>query len=91
MDGPRIEDFPAGAEFEVAAEGAAVTLHVDLAEELPRSPRPEGGFRIEFVGPAEPLLAQATYAFRRNGESVDIFITAIAQEPDALRYEAVFY
>jgi hypothetical protein len=83
-------DFAADDEYEVSIGDGAVTLVVDKVQPLQQAIRAGGGFRIEFRGPAEPLLAQATHALRRNGETREIFIVPIAREAEGLRYEAIF-
>lgn len=85
-----VSDFAADEEYEVPFGDGTVTLTIDKVQPLPQAIRAGGAFRIEFVGPAEPLLPQAIHAFRRNGETREIFIVPIAREAEALRYEAIF-
>lgn len=55
--------------------------------------RPDGGktaFRLEFSGPPEPVLAQATYRMQHAElGALDIFIVPIAQDESAATYEAI--
>lgn len=54
---------------------------------------PEGGktaFRLEFSGPPQPLLAQATYRMQHAQlGALHIFIVPIAQDESSATYEAV--
>ncbi|HEX2296263.1 MAG TPA: hypothetical protein VHN37_13270 [Actinomycetota bacterium] len=55
--------------------------------------RPEGGktaFRLEFSGPAQPLLEQRTYRMEHAALGpVDLFIVPLAQDGERSTYEAV--
>ena len=85
-----IADFAAGEDYRVdAADG--LVLRLERVQPLPQAARDGGGFRLEFVGPEAPLLAQATYALRRGGEEVrEIFLVPIARDAAGIRYEAIF-
>jgi hypothetical protein len=87
-----IEDFRPrlGKGFEVAFQGGSVMLRLESAQELPSLGRAAGSFRLEFIGPMQPLLGSATYPFRFGDQSVGIFITTIGQDPRGTRYEAIF-
>ena len=54
---------------------------------------PEGGktaFRLEFSGPPQPLLAQATYRMQHAELGLlDIFIVPIEQDESTATYEAI--
>jgi hypothetical protein len=80
-----------GEPFSVDAGADGVELILAEASDLPHSMRSGGGFRLEFSGPANPLLPQAIYTMRRGGEAHDIFIVPIARTAEASRYEAVFF
>jgi hypothetical protein len=90
MDDLKVSDFAPDQDYSVTSGGQTVVLRVDQVEELPRAVRTAGGFRLELVGPAEPMLPQATYALTRNGESRDIFLVPVARNTDGARYEAIF-
>jgi hypothetical protein len=87
-----IADFSdhVGATYRVQAGEASLALTLDRVEELRRSVREAGSFRLEFLGPAEPLLPQAIYPVARDEEAVEMFIVPIAREAGGIRYEAVF-
>ena len=72
----------------VIPSSAPVVL--EKAQGLPRSMREAGAFRLEWLGPADPMLAQATYRFRRGEQSFDMFIVPIGQDSRGTLYEAVF-
>lgn len=80
-----------GARFAVDADGRQVELILEAAKELPGSPRPAGGFRLEFLGPADPMIGQGIFAFAIEAERYEIFIVPIALDANGARYEAVFY
>ena len=90
MNDLRVSDFAAGEEYQVTAEGQTIVLRLDQVEALPRAVREAGGFRLEFVGPAEPMLEQAIHALTRDGERREIFIVPVARTADGVRYEAIF-
>jgi hypothetical protein len=92
MAGLRLEDFDGaiGESWEVEAGERTLKLRLLAAQALPRAVRAEGGFRLEWLGPADLLLPQGTYPFRRDGGTAEMFIVPIAQSPNGYRYEAVF-
>lgn len=48
-------------------------------------------FSMEFRGPLEPPLAQATYELKHADLGpLAIFLVPIAREPEGMRYEAIF-
>ena len=79
-----------GTGFEVAFQGGSLVLRLQSAQELPSMGRSGGSFRLEFLGPHQPMLPQATYAFRFGDEAVGIFIVPIGPDARGMRYEAVF-
>lgn len=81
----------AGSIYEVAVGGTQVELALDLAEEIESAGREGGSFRLEFLGPSDPVLAQAIYPFRRGDEVVEIFIVPFQRDGAGTRYEAIFY
>lgn len=90
---PGYADFSGriGAPFAVDAGGEQVELVLEAARELPGSPRPAGGFRLEFLGPADPMIGQGIFGFAIESERYEIFIVPIAGDANGTRYEAVFY
>lgn len=50
----------------------------------------ERPFSLEFRGPPEPQLPQATYAFARGGATHEIFIVPVERDDSGVTYEAVF-
>lgn len=92
--GLKLADFDGciGESFSVDTGAGVQVLELVDAGPLPHSLRPEGGFRLEFVGPAVPRLPQAIYRFALGGTVHDIFIVATGYRPEGgLRYEAVFF
>ena len=80
-----------GRSFEVAAGDQRLAMILDVAQDLPGSPRPGGAFRLEFVGPAEPMLIQGILPFEIDDDRFEIFVVPIARDADGTRYEAVFF
>jgi hypothetical protein len=79
-----------GTGFEVALPGGSAVLNLRSAQELPSLGRTGGSFRLEFIGPVEPMLPQGTYGFRFGDDQIGIFIVPLGQEPRGVRYEAIF-
>lgn len=80
-----------GTPYAVAAGEAQFVLTLDVVEPLPDSGRAGGSFRLEFKGPAKPILPQGIYRFSAAETVHEIFIVPIASDPQGTRYEAVFY
>jgi len=79
-----------GAAFSIAAGDEALELTLERADALPAwSPETES-FRLQFRGPFDPILPQATYSLEREGEAFEIFIVPIARDEAGTRYEAIF-
>lgn len=91
MTGPSLSDFETGAVYDVHAADTVYPLTLDKGLALSDSGRAGGSFRLEFVGPDEPILPQAIYRFAKDGTEQDIFIVPVAQGPNGTRYEAIFY
>lgn len=92
--GLALRDFEGriGTVFRIQTEFGEQELVLHSAKEIPGSPRPEGGFQLEFTGPFEPRLHQGIYGFPIDGALHEIFIVAIGVNPEQrLRYEAVFF
>jgi hypothetical protein len=80
-----------GSVYLVDSEAGPLEFTLETAAGLPSSGRTEGSFRLEFRGPFEPILPQATYHFRYGDESAEIFIVPIGREEKGTLYEAIFY
>ena len=92
-EGPTVDDFTGrvGYSFAVAVGGQCLMLTLEAAEELQGSVRDGGGFRLEFIGPVDPVLEQGIFAFEIEAERYDLFIVPIGRDTRGTRYEAVFY
>ena len=80
-----------GRSFEVEMGGHRLSLTLDAAQELPGSPRPGGAFRLEFLGPPDPVLDQGIFPFEIDQERFELFVVAIGRDTKGTRYEAVFF
>jgi hypothetical protein len=68
-----------------------VTLELAEVNERPTPPDVEL-FSLVFRGPAAPRLVQQTHHFEHEVlGAFDLFITAIAGDPEGISYEAVFH
>lgn len=80
-----------GDSFELVLDGERkLPLTLIRVEELPATGREGGAFTLEWLGPYEPVLEQATYDFRDGEDGFEMFIVPIRQDRDGTRYEAVF-
>jgi hypothetical protein len=87
-----LADFEAfvGEPFEIVFADGTLPVVLERAQGLPRSMREAGAFRLEWRGPAEPLLPQAIYRLRRGEQSFDMFIVPVALDERGALYEAIF-
>ena len=79
-----------GEPHEIVFADGALPFRLEKAEGLPRSAREAGAFRLEWRGPAEPLLGQAIYRFQRGEQSFDMFIVPVGRDERGTLYEAIF-
>ena len=96
MDAERpitIEDFNrrVGQVFVVTVQGHRLDLVLQAAQGLPGSSRIGGGFRLEFMGPSDPVLAQGIFPFEIGRDRYEIFVVPLSRDQQGTRYEAVFY
>jgi hypothetical protein len=87
-----LEDFRAavGTECHVSSGGQSCTMVMIAADPIPSSVRPGGGYRLEFMGPPEPLLAQSIMRVAGDFGDHDIFMVPILQNEKGITYEAIF-
>ena len=88
-----IDDFAGWLDetCEIAFDGGQVPMTLVKADPLDGGMRAAGSFRLEFLGPSNPVLAQAIMAVRRPAFDHEIFLVPIASDAAGTRYEAVFY
>ena len=86
-----LQDFEgrAGTTYEVVLADGILPLALREVETLNNGLR-DDAFRLLFVGPTDPVLPQAIYPFRQDGEVGDIFIVPIARTAAGTEYEAIF-
>jgi hypothetical protein len=91
--GLAFEHFAAavGRRFEMETGAGAWPVELVMCSPLADSGREGGSFRLEFRGPADPIVPQGTYLFRGEGEAHEIFVSPIARSEAGTRYEAIFY
>lgn len=96
LDTATVEAFaPAVGESFSLDAGEAGTLELELIAATPgQHPGPEGTrhpFTLEFVGPADPILAQRIYRLDQEQlGSLEIFLVPISRDDTGTTYEAVF-
>jgi hypothetical protein len=79
-----------GERHEIVFADGTIPIVLEKAEGLPRTMREAGAFRLEWRGPAEPILGQATYRLRRGEQQFDMFIVPVGRDERGTLYEAVF-
>lgn len=91
MNEPPTLDFFAGSTGERFLVGDLARGNRIVLELVRADARGSSAFALEFRGPAEPLLEQATYRFERaNGDPLGIFIVPIRRDESGTIYEAIF-
>jgi hypothetical protein len=90
---PSLGDFSGWVDqgFAVSVGGHRLILRLVAADELQGSLREAGGFRLEFLGPVDPMLEQGIFPFEIEAERYELFIVPIGRGAEGTRYEAVFY
>ncbi len=81
-----------GAVYSVETPAGPLAVRLDVAQPLASSGRDGGSFRLELVGPADPILPQAIYPFSCEGvDPFEIFMVPVGRDAEGTRYEAIFY
>jgi len=88
-----VEDFAPrrGKTFSAETTAGAIPLLLAEVQELPASGRDGGAFRLEFQGPLQPFLPQATYPLGVDRDRFDIFLVPLGPQGARMRYEAIFF
>jgi hypothetical protein len=88
----RLDEFRGreGEAFELLCGDGVVPLTLTRVQALRPSGREAGAFTLDWRGPAEPVLPQAIYTLRQGDDQFEMFIVPLGQDPDGVRYEAVF-
>ena len=88
-----IDDFTGWLDetCEVSLGEVSVPMTLVTADPLEGGLRPAGAFRLEFLGPSNPVLAQGIMALQRPAFAQEIFLVPISSNAAGTRYEAVFY
>lgn len=82
----------AGSVYVVSVADRQFELTLEQATEIESAGRAGGSFRLDFLGPCDPILPQAIYPFRRGDEeALEIFIVPVGRDARGTRYEAIFY
>jgi hypothetical protein len=87
-----LDDFAdsVGEGYELVFADSTLPIVLEQAQALPRSMREAGAFRLEWRGPADPVLAQAIYRFRRGERTFDMFMVPVGRDETGTLYEAIF-
>jgi Domain of unknown function (DUF6916) len=87
-----LDDFAdtVGSSYELVFADTTLPIVLETAQALPRSVREAGAFRLEWRGPAEPILAQNIYRFRRGERTFDMFMVPVERDGRGTLYEAIF-
>lgn len=81
-----------GTIYSVDTEIGPLPLRLDVAQPLADSGRIGGAFKLELVGPLDPILPQAIYPFAAEGtDPFEMFIVPVDRDASGTRYEAIFY
>ena len=80
----------AGTVYGVTAGEERLELTLEQAQELAFAGRAPSSFRLEFLGPCDPVLPQAIYPLQRGADVLEMFIVPIARDDKGTRYEAIF-
>jgi hypothetical protein len=79
-----------GEPHDIVFADGTLPVVLEKAQALPRSLREGGAFRLEWRGPADPVLEQAIYRFRRGDALFDMFIVPVGRDDRGTLYEAIF-
>ena len=79
-----------GQDFAVENVGVEYAIALESIGTFAVSAREGGGFALNFRGPSDPMLNQATYSLRSGDSRWDIFLVPIGVDSGGARYEAVF-
>ena len=82
--------FSEGETLEVIFSDGRLGLALEKVAAIPHAHREGGGFRLDLLGPADPLLPQGTYSIAAASGTHDIFIVPVARDSGGCRYEAIF-
>ncbi len=88
-----IEDFTCwlGEGCRVASGDLLLEMTLEQAQPLEGGVREAGAFRLEFLGPSSPVLAQGIMTVERAACAYEIFLVPTSSDATGSRYEAVFY
>ncbi len=79
-----------GRVYRIESPDGTLELTLETVEKLEPSLRDGGSFRLEFRGPGEFVLPQATYRFSGPAGDYDMFIVPVARDSARTVYEATF-
>jgi hypothetical protein len=79
-----------GKTYDIVFTDAVLPATLEQAQATPGGLREDGGFRLQFRGPPEPILTQGIFTFRLGEQCDDIFIVPIGRDENGAQYEAIF-
>ena len=80
----------AGASFALKTDGISIQLLLEQVVQSPQAPTGYACFSAEFIGPAQPVLPQATYCLIGEDVEMELFLVPIERLSQGIRYQAIF-
>jgi hypothetical protein len=83
----KLDDFTGsvGKEYEIVFTDAVVPVTLEQAQALPGGTRADGSFRLQFLGPLEPILPQGIFSFRLGEQVDDIFVVPVGKSEKGIQ------
>jgi hypothetical protein len=88
----KLDDFAdnVGKEYEIVFTDGVVPVTLEQAQALPSGGRESVAFRLQFLGPPQPILPQGIFSFRLGDDIDDIFVVPVGKVETGIQYEAIF-
>jgi hypothetical protein len=80
-----------GETFTLLAGGNALALTLATVQRLGSAVRAGGAFSLQFSGPPQPIVPQATYPLRHAAlGTLELFLVPLKPQDGLSRYEVIF-